>query len=93
MLQSYAEYQFRLHVCSPVASDSPFESDTLWGRVVCALLDGSDAERQLAMSWLEELDQRQKATQSAWQPPLILSEGFQCDASGTPWLPLPLVIS
>lgn len=93
MPQSYAEYQFRLHVCSPVAADSPFESDTLWGRVICALLDGTDAERQLAMSWLKELDERQKASQSAWQPPLIVSEGFQCDGNGIPWLPLPFGIS
>ena len=90
MPQGYADLQFRLHVGSPVAADSPFESDTLWGRVLCALYEGNDAQQALARFWLDEMTQ---AADPDWQPPLILSEGLQCDPDGNPWVPLPLGIS
>lgn len=92
MVAEYAHYQFRLEVLSPVAADSPFDSDTLWGRVVCALMEGSPSERQLGESWLHELADKAFAPGSDWHPPLIVSEGFQCDRDGRPWLPVPLAI-
>jgi hypothetical protein len=92
MPQGYADFQFRLLVCSPVAADSPFESDTLWGRILCALFDGADTEQPLAQSWVDDLQVQAKARDPKWQAPLIVSEGFQCDAKGEPWLPLPLAI-
>lgn len=86
MPKEYTDYQFRLEVGSPVAADSPFDSDTLWGRILCSLVLGSKEERALATNWLNEL----KDKPPDWQPPLLVSEGFQCDAGGEPWLPLPL---
>lgn len=87
MPKPYADYQFRLEVCSPVAADSPFDSDTLWGRILCTLFDGSRAETDLATQWVAEINE---SGTSGWDPPLLISEGFQCDAQGVPWLPIPL---
>lgn len=88
----YAHYQFQLEVLSPVAAESPFDSDTLWGRVVCALMEGAPAERTLAEGWVAELRKTDGKPDSGWQPPLIASEGFQCDRRDHPWLPIPLAV-
>jgi hypothetical protein len=88
----YAYYQFRLEVLSPVAADSPFDSDTLWGRIVCALMEGSPAERSLAQGWLARLREGAANLDHPFQPPLIVSEGFQCDRENRPWLPVPFVV-
>jgi CRISPR/Cas system CSM-associated protein Csm4 (group 5 of RAMP superfamily) len=88
--EPYADYQFRLSVLAPVAADSPFDSDTLWGRLVRALMAGSEAERELGGRWLNELQEVRSRSSSDWQPPVLVSEGFPCDDKGTPWLPLPL---
>jgi hypothetical protein len=88
MAEGYTDYQFRLEVRSPVAADSPFDSDTLWGRMLCSLVLGSKDERALATQWLSELSDRP----IAWLPSLLVSEGFQCDGEGEPWLPLPLAV-
>lgn len=89
MPETYAEYQFRLRVLSPVAAHSPFDSDTLWGRLVCALMVGSTCERDWGERWLQELRQVDAQPLSDWRPPVLVSEGFLCDHNGTPWLPLP----
>lgn len=86
----YADYQFRLAVLSPVATDSPFDSDTLWGRLICALMTGTRAEQDLGKDWLGELQALRPQSPGDWQPPLLVSEGFPCDDHGTPWLPMPL---
>lgn len=88
MAKEYTDYQFRLEARSPVAADSSFDSDTLWGRVLCSLILGSKDERALATDWLKELSDRP----SDWQPPLLVSEGFQCDTDSKPWLPIPLAV-
>jgi hypothetical protein len=92
MPSDYAHYQFRIELLSPVAADSPFDSDTLWGRVICALMEGSQSERQLGESWIHELADKASSPDSDWYPPLIVSEGFQCGSNGRPWLPVPLAI-
>ena len=91
MASDYTDLQFRLQIQSPVSADSAFDSDTLWGRLLCQLMDGSADERSLADEWLADL-RVVKANGEAWEPPLILSEGFQCDSAGNPWLPLPLAL-
>ncbi len=93
MRQSYADFQFRLQVCSPVAAESPFESDTLWGRILCALSEGTEAQQALAKSCLDDLKKQTTDPEPAWQSPLIVSEGFHCDGKGEPWLPFPLALS
>jgi CRISPR/Cas system CSM-associated protein Csm4 (group 5 of RAMP superfamily) len=90
--EPYTYYRFRLRVLSPVAADSPFDSDTLWGRLVCALMEGPEAWRGLGQRWLNELQELGAQRSSDWQPPLLVSEGFPCDNSGIPWLPLPLAV-
>ncbi len=92
MAAAYANFEFRVEVSSPVAADSPFDSDTLWGRIVCALAGGSEAEQRLAGRWLDELAAVDPVAAPDWQPPLLVSEGFQCDQKEEPWLPLPLAI-
>lgn len=87
MPESYANYQFRLNLCSPVAADSPFDSDTLWGRILSTLFEGSKDESELAKQWLAEIEEYSNPD---WIPPLLISEGFQCDAQGMPWIPAPL---
>jgi hypothetical protein len=87
--EPYADYQFRLNVLAPVAADSPFDSDTLWGRLVCALMGDPGEGRQLGEWWLDELQKVRAQPSNGWQPPILVSEGFLCDGSGTPWLPLP----
>jgi hypothetical protein len=84
----YDYFELRLEVCGPVASESPFDSGTLWGRILCALKSGSVEEQDLADGWLNELREKTNAS-----PPLVISEGFQCDAGGEPWLPLPQSIA
>ncbi len=93
MPETYANFRFRMEICSPVAADSPFDSDTLWGRVLCALALGSEAEQRLAESWLAEMTKLDGHREGDWLPPLLVSEGFQCDAQGQPWLPFPLSVS
>ena len=92
MAEGYTDFQFRLQVCSPVAAESPFDSDTLWGRILCALFDGNEVERSLAESWLADLRSQEQDRDPHWQAPLVISEGFQCDKTGTPWLPIPLAV-
>lgn len=93
MPEGYVDFQFRLHVYSPVAADSPFDSDTLWGRILCALTSGSKDEQVLAEKWLSELNELLLKPNANWQPPLLVSEGFQCDAQHQPWVSLPLFSS
>ena len=93
MPDDYAHYQFRLQVLAPVAADSPFDSDTLWGRILCALTSGSKDEQVLAEKWLSELNELLLKPNADWQPPLLASEGFQCEATGEPWLPVPLAFT
>jgi|SRR5579872_2457335 len=88
MPDAYDHFELRLKVCGPVAADSPFDSGTLWGRILCALKSGPPEEQELADAWLDEL--RRKRQDS---PPLIVSEGFPCDLAGEPWLPLPLDVA
>src|SRR5208337_3400477 len=92
MAAGYTHHQFRLEVLSPVAADSPFDSDTLWGRVLCALMEGSQGEQTLGESWLADLGKRTGNPGFDWQPQVIVSEGFQCDKDKHPWLPVPLAI-
>jgi hypothetical protein len=92
MADEYDSYQLRLEVLSPVAADSPFDSDTLWGRIFCALMEGTKDERALSEAWLAELRATGARFGFGWQPPLIVSEGFQCDRDNRPWLPVPLAL-
>jgi hypothetical protein len=85
----YDHFELRVEVCGPVAAESPFDSGTLWGRVIHALSIGAAAERALALQWLFEFDTHTKFPESPFTPPLVISEGFSCDASGEPWLPFP----
>jgi hypothetical protein len=93
MPDAYDHLQLRIEVCGPVAAESPFDSGTLWGRILCALASGPPAQRSLAEAWLKELSEQAKNRTERWLPPLIISEGFLCDAQGEPWLPLPLAFS
>lgn len=93
MTAEYADFECRLEVLSPVHADSPFESGTLWGRILCALLAGAEQERSLAAEWLAETAKHEGRPCSAWRPPLLVSEGFQCDNTGEPWLPLPYAMA
>jgi hypothetical protein len=86
-------FEFRLEVLSPVYADSPFESGTFWGRIVSALLAGADDERALGAEWLAETAKHEGRPSPEWQPPLLVSEGFQCDATDEPWLPVPYAIA
>lgn len=86
----YEHFELRLEVDGPVAEESPFDSGTLWGRILCALSAGQPDERDLAEAWLDELRRQQKEPNSDFSPPLIISEGFPCDIDGEPWLPMPL---
>jgi hypothetical protein len=85
----YDHFELRLEVCGPVASESPFDSGTLWGRILHALTIGHESERALAGAWLAELREH-TGNRTGFLPPLIISEGFSCDGQGEPWLPLPL---
>jgi hypothetical protein len=90
MPSPYDHFELRIEVCGPVATESPFDSGTLWGRIIHALSIGSEDERSLATQWLSELSEQDAAKSPEFVPPLIVSEGFSCDASGEPWLPCPL---
>jgi CRISPR type III-A-associated RAMP protein Csm4 len=93
MPASHTDYQFRLKVCSPVAAGSPFDSDTLWGRILCALGEGSRDKQSLLENWLDELALLHAKPGRNWLPPLLISEGFQCGERHEPWLPIPLCVS
>lgn len=86
----YDHFDLRVEVCGPVAAESPFDSGTLWGRVIHALSIGDPAERELALQWLDELAAHTSPPSPPVTPPLLVSEGFPCDRAGEPWLPLPL---
>jgi hypothetical protein len=93
MPEAYDHLWLRIQVCGPVAAESPFDSGTLWGRILHALVTGPSAGRALAERWLSELGEQEKDRKLDWLPPLIISEGFLCDAADEPWLPMPLSVS
>jgi len=92
MAAAYADFEFHLEARSPIAADSPFDSDTLWGRILCALAHGSEPGQRLVRGWLDELAAQDGKALAGWRPPLLVSEGFQYDEAGEPWLPVPLAM-